>query len=61
MLVVWTPSLSDRWWPTAVAAGLVQSVDHQLHDGLVDTQCAHQVRVLEEHLVVHGTTVGKKE
>ena len=33
--------------------GLFQRVDHQLHDCLVDAQCPHQVRVLEEYLVVH--------
>ena len=32
--------------------GLVQRVHHQLHDGLVDAKAAHQVWVLEEHLVV---------
>ena len=33
--------------------GLVQSVDHQLHHCLMDTQSPHQIRVLEKHLVVH--------
>lgn len=33
--------------------GLFQRVDHQLHDCLMDAQCPHQVRVLEEYLVVH--------
>lgn len=33
--------------------GLVQSVDHQLHHRLMDTQSPHQIGVLEKHLVVH--------
>lgn len=32
---------------------LVQSVDHQLHHRLMDTQSPHQIGVLEKHLVVH--------
>ena len=39
----------------------VQRVHHQLHDGRVYTQSTHQVRVLEEHFVVHQVPGGVRQ
>lgn len=39
----------DNW---GMLLGFVEGAHHQLHDCLMDAQTAHQVRVLEEHLVV---------
>lgn len=37
-----------------------QDINHHLHDGLVHTQCPHQVRVLVEHFIFHDITTEKR-
>lgn len=37
-----------------------QDVNHHLHDGLMHTQCPHQVRVLVEHFIFHDVTTEER-